>query len=251
MSNDAVRSDVEERQGAIMDGQTRWSSDHFPALWNLEDNEFSELFEKAELPWDALKLLNAYLSAKLAEGAGPIILSDVPDGVHIEGQVFIDEGCKIEEGAYIRGPAWIGKGCEIRSGCYIRGEVLAGAGAVLGHASEFKHCVLLALAQAPHFNYVGDSVLGRHAHIGAGVILSNFRLDGKAVPVRALGSKERLDSGLPKFGALLGDGCEVGCNTVLNPGTILGEHSVVMPLSLVAGTWSRESRIDNQAMRRP
>jgi len=228
-----------------------WPSDRFPALWDMTRGEFSGLFEKAFLPWDALKLLDQYLGSKLEAVSGPKLRSSVPEGVHIEGDVFIDEGCVIEEGAYIRGPAWIGKGCEIRSGCYIRGAVLAGEGAVLGHASEFKHCVLLSLSQAPHFNYVGDSVLGYHAHIGAGVILSNFRLDGKAVPVRALGANDRIDSGLPKFGALIGDWCEIGCNTVLNPGTILGEKSVVMPLSLVSGTWPRESRIENQAMRRP
>jgi NDP-sugar pyrophosphorylase family protein len=228
-----------------------WPSGRFPALWDSGRSEFRGLFERAEFPWDVLKFLDVYLNSKLESISGPEIRSSVPDGVHIEGDVFIDEGCVIEEGSYIRGPAWIGAHCEIRSGCYIRGAVLAGEGAVLGHSSEFKHCVLLGLAQAPHFNYVGDSVMGYHAHIGAGVILSNFRLDGKAVPVRALDSKERIDSGLPKFGALIGDGCEIGCNTVLNPGTIVGEKSIVMPLSLVSGTWPRESRIENQALRRP
>jgi NDP-sugar pyrophosphorylase family protein len=239
-----------ERKSVSADS-LKGQSDRFPALWDLKHSEFFGLFESAEFPWDVLKLLDAYLQSKLESVSGPKIRSFIPHGVHIEGDMFIDEGCAIEEGVYIRGPAWIGKNCEVRSGCYIRGGVLAEEGAVLGHSSEFKHCVLLGLAQAPHFNYVGDSVMGRHAHIGAGVILSNFRLDGKVVPARALGSKERIDSGLPKFGALIGDGCEIGCNTVLNPGTILGERSVVMPLSLVSGTWPRESRIENQAMRRP
>ncbi len=232
-------------------GALKWLSLGFPALWDFCRSEFSGLFEKAELPWDFLKLLDIYLDSRLKAVSGPKIRSFVPAGVHIEGDVFIDEACTVEEGAYIRGPAWIGRGCEIRSGCYIRGGVLVGEGAVLGHSSEFKHCIVLDHAQAPHFNYVGDSVMGHHAHIGAGVILSNFRLDGKNVAVRALGSKDRIDSGLSKFGALIGDGCEVGCNTVLNPGTILGEKSVVMPLSLVSGTWPSESRIDNQAMKRP
>lgn len=240
-----------EGAGEFADSVPRWDIERFPALWDPERNEFLDLFEKATQPWDVLKYLDDYLAQKFTELEGPRVLTYVPDGVHLEGPIFIGEGCVIEEGAYVRGPAWIGRGCEIRSGCYIRGGVIAGSGAVLGHASEFKHCVLLGMAQAPHFNYVGDSVLGWHAHIGAGVILSNFRLDGKAVPVRALDSRERIDSGLPKFGALIGDECEIGCNTVLNPGTIVGEKSFVMPLSLLSGTWPAGSRVDNVAMRRP
>jgi NDP-sugar pyrophosphorylase family protein len=107
------------------------------------------------------------------------------------------------------------------------------------------------MAQAPHFNYVGDSIMGWHAHIGAGVILSNFRLDGGMVPVRALGSIEKLESGLQKLGALIGDECEIGCNTVLNPGTVLGERSVVLPLSLLSGTWPAKSKIDHKAQHFP
>ena len=196
------------------------------------------------MPWDVLKLLDSYLRSRLDAVSGEKIRSSIPKGVHIEGDVFIDEGCIIEEGAFIRGPAWIGKGCEIRSHCYIRGGLLAGSGVVLGHASEFKHCILLERAQAPHFNYVGDSVLGHHAHIGAGVILSNFRLDGKPIRAKCLDSREKFETELTKFGALIGDNCEIGCNSVLNPGTILGERSIVMPMSLVSGTWPLESRID-------
>ncbi len=153
----------------------------------------------------------------------------------------------METGAYIRGPAWIGDGCEIRQGAYLRGTVLAGKGAVLGHASEFKRCVLLEGAQAPHFDYVGDSILGIKSHIGAGVILSNLRLDKRNVRVALLGPEEKPgrfeDSGLQKFGALIGDGCEVGCNSVLNPGTILGARSMVAPLTQVKGTWRAASSI--------
>ncbi len=240
-----------EGASEFADRAPRWELDRFPALWDPTRNEFLDLFKIATQPWDVLKHIDDYLAQKFAGLEGPRVLTYVPDGVHLEGPIFIDEDCIIEEGAFIRGPAWIGRGCEIRSGCYIRGGVLAGAGAVLGHASEFKHCVLLGMAQAPHFNYVGDSVMGWHAHIGAGVILSNFRLDGKPVPVRALGSGERIDSGLPKFGALIGDECEIGCNTVLNPGTILGEKSTAMPLSLLSGTLPAGSLINNTAMRRP
>jgi len=226
-----------------------WKTESFPRLWRFERNEYGEyaefedLFAKSTMPWDVLKLLNSYLRSRIDAVSGERIRSSVPKGVHIEGDVFIDEGCIIEEGAFIRGPAWIGKGCEIRSSCYIRGGLLAGSGVVLGHASEFKHCILLERAQAPHFNYVGDSVLGHHAHIGAGVILSNFRLDGKSVRAKSLDSQEKIETGFAKFGALIGDYCEIGCNSVLNPGTILGEKSVVMPMSPVSGTWPAESRI--------
>jgi len=250
MKSASARADS-DGAGGFAGSAPLWELDRFPALWDPAHNEFIDLFERAKLPWEVLNRIDDYLAQRFTELEGPRILTYVPDGVHLEGPIFIDEDCVIEEGAFIRGPAWIGRGCEIRSGCYIRGGVIAGAGAVLGHASEFKHCVLLGMAQAPHFNYVGDSVMGWHAHIGAGVILSNFRLDGKPVPVRSLDSRERIDSGLPKFGALIGDECEIGCNTVLNPGTIVGEKSAAMPLSLLSGTWPAASRVNNAAMRRP
>ncbi len=113
-----------------------WELDRFPALWDPTRNEFSDLFERAKLPWEVLNYIDEYLAHRFAELKGPRILTYVPDGVHLEGPIFIDEDCVIEEGAFIRGPAWIGRGCEIRSGCYIRGGVIAGEGAVLGHASE-------------------------------------------------------------------------------------------------------------------
>ena len=234
-----------------MVGTFRWVENRYPALWDPEKNEFYDLFKIATFPWDVLSFLTEYILEKLRELKGPRMRSYIPEGVHLEGAIYIDEDCRVEKGAFIRGPAWIGKGCEIRNGCYIRGSVLAGAGAILGHSSEFKHCVLLGKAQAPHFNYVGDSVMGWHAHIGAGVILSNFRLDGKPIKVNTLKPVARLDSGLAKLGALIGDECEIGCNSVLNPGTILGEKSVVLPLSLISGTWCAGSRIENASLRHP
>jgi len=172
-------------------------------------------------------------------------------GVRIEGTVHIGAGCLIESGAYIRGPVWLAEGCEVRQGAYIRGNVIAGAQAVLGHCSEFKQAILLEGAQAPHFNYVGDSILGIKAHIGAGVILSNLRLDKRPVraallPREASRETDRLelvDTGLVKFGALVGDGCEIGCNCVLNPGSILGAGCRAAPLSRIKGTWLEGSII--------
>ncbi|MDH7483068.1 MAG: hypothetical protein QHH01_00400 [Spirochaetales bacterium] len=229
-----------------MEHTARWALDELPSLWSWRASAFAELFSRCVYPWDALTLMDEWLAARLDEEGGGFIQSALPEGVHLEGPVHIGRDCHIEPGVFIRGPAWIDDECELRTGCYLRGSVLAGAGCVLGHASEFKHCILLEHAQAPHFDYVGDSVLGAGAHVGAGVVLSNYRLDGRPVAVhlpQADGQVLRIETGLPKFGALLGDLCEVGCNTVLNPGTIVGEKSTVLPLALVSGVWPAGSRI--------
>lgn len=230
-----------------------------PPLFDLEATAFARLFTYLDQPWEALTALDTYLGILLAEDPlagtqGDLRLgarSRIEPGVHIEGSVHIGADCLVETGAYIRGPAWIGDRCEIRQGAYLRGIVLAGDGAVLGHASEFKRCVLLEGAQAPHFNYVGDSILGVRAHIGAGVILSNVRLDKRTVRASLLADEgddapvglSFQDTGLEKFGALIGDACEVGCNSVLNPGSILGARCKVAPLSLVKGSWPEGSAI--------
>lgn len=251
----------------------RWKD--LPALFDLAHTAHARLFAYLDLPWEALPALDAYLDMLLAEdsladGSGPGDLrvgprTRIEPGVRIEGTVHIGADCVVETGAYIRGPAWIGDRCEVRQGAYLRGVVLAGDGAVLGHASEFKRCVLLEGAQVPHFNYVGDSILGVKAHIGAGVILSNVRLDKRSVRAALLGAESAeggaadrvggsagfagaarpayLDTGLEKFGALLGDACEVGCNSVLNPGTILGARCRVAPVSRVKGTWPEDSTL--------
>lgn len=236
-----------------------------PELFDLEQTAHARLFSYLEWPWEALDALEAYLGMLLAEDPlpsessatqaspkgtqfeGAFISGDVRighgvkihPGARIEGTVHLGSGTVVESGAYIRGPAWIADQCEVRQGAYLRGLVLSGARAVLGHASEFKRCILLEKAQAPHFNYVGDSVLGVGAHLGAGVILSNLRLDKK--PVKVSLAESRLDTGLEKFGALIGDHCEVGCNTVLNPGTILGARCRVAPVSNLRGTWPANS----------
>jgi NDP-sugar pyrophosphorylase family protein len=246
----------------------RWAG--LPFLFNMEATAFSRLFAYLDKPWEALVSLESYLGILLAEDplAGQPLLSDtkgslvsgdlrlgpkvrIEAGARIEGTVHIGAGCVIESGAYIRGPAWLAEGCEVRQGAYIRGNVIAGAQAVLGHCSEFKQAILLEGAQAPHFNYVGDSILGIKAHIGAGVILSNLRLDKRSVRAAFLprnrseetAKVELVDTGLTKFGALLGDGCEIGCNCVLNPGSILGAASRAAPLSRIKGTWPEGSII--------
>jgi NDP-sugar pyrophosphorylase family protein len=154
--------------------------------------------------------------------------------------VFIGEGTVIADTATVIGPAIFGAGCEVRHAAFVRNDVIAGDGCVIGNSTELKNCLLLDAVQVPHFNYVGDSVLGYKAHLGAGVILSNVRLDNRNVVVTATGSVGRgertvIDTGLQKFGALVGDGAEVGCNSVLNPGTIVGKRAIVYPLSSVRG----------------
>jgi NDP-sugar pyrophosphorylase family protein len=180
-------------------------------------------------PWEWLKRIGPALAAHKFEAALPVR----PAGVHIEGFVFIHPTVKLPPYATIIGPAWIGEGTEIRPGAFIRGNVIVGANCVLGNACEFKNCMLMDGAQVPHFSYVGDSILGNGAHFGAGVICSNLRLDQKLITVRT--PAEVFETGLRKFGAIVGDRAEVGCNAVLNPGTVLGPRALVMPTVAFSG----------------
>jgi NDP-sugar pyrophosphorylase family protein len=142
-------------------------------------------------------------------------------------RVCIGEGTVVEDGAMIKGPAIIGRNCEIRHNAYIRENVIIGDDCVVGNSCELKNSLLFNRAAVPHFNYVGDSILGYKAHTGAGVILSNVKSLPGNVTVEANG--QRIDTGLRKFGALLGDGVEIGCNSVLNPGSVIGRGSVIYP----------------------
>jgi len=188
---------------------------------DLAQTEHAALFEGVTNAWEVLPKLAAYLEKTLKpQNRGRMIGNPV-----IGPRVFIGEGTVIEPGAYIKGPAWIGAGCEIRHGAYIRENVIVGAGAVVGNSSEIKNSILFAKCQVPHFNYVGDSVLGAHVHLAAGVIVSNLKLNGTTIDVR-VGSAV-VNTGLRKFGALIGDEAEVGCQAVLNPGTVLGRRSLV------------------------
>lgn len=190
---------------------------------------FAAHFPADAAPWDWIKRIGAALEA---ETFGPLELK-VPVGVHLEGKVWLHPSVKLPAHATIIGPVWIGAKTDIRPGAFIRGNVIAGEGCVLGNSSEFKNCLLLDGVQAPHFNYVGDSVLGHKAHLGAGAICSNLRLDQAEVTVRV--GHEVVGTGLRKFGAILGDQAEVGCNAVLNPGAILGRRALVMPAMSFTG----------------
>ncbi len=192
-------------------------------LFDLSQSAHAALFDGCENAWEALKKLKSYVEANVrANGqkfAGP--------RVSIGAQVFIGEGTVIEDGVMIKGPAIIGANCEIRHNAYIREHVIIGDGCTVGNSTEIKHSLLFNKAVAPHFNYIGDSILGVKAHIGAGVVLSNFKSLPGNITLQIDGKP--FDTGLRKFGALLGDGAEVGCNSVLNPGSIIGRNSVVYP----------------------
>jgi NDP-sugar pyrophosphorylase family protein len=192
-------------------------------LFDLGQTEHAALFAECEHAWEALKRLKAYIDAQVK----PEQHHRLEGRAYIGPNVFIGEGTVVEDGAMIKGPAIIGRNCEIRHNAYIRDYVIIGDGCVIGNSCEFKHSVLFNRCQAPHFNYVGDSILGYRAHLGAGVKISNVKLVPGNVNVEAEG--RLIDTGLRKFGALLGDGAEVGCNAVLNPGSILGRGALVYP----------------------
>jgi NDP-sugar pyrophosphorylase family protein len=190
---------------------------------DLSETEHGLLFEDVEHVWQALPKIAAYLKFRLK----PAILGKVVGKPFISDKVYIGKGTIIEHGAMIKGPAWIGENCEIRNGAYIRENVILGDGVVAGNSSEFKNCLVFNDAEIPHYNYVGDSILGHKAHLGAGVILSNVRLDRQSVSVAAPDGP--IDTGLRKFGAVVGDRSEIGCNAVLSPGSVIGRSCIVYP----------------------
>jgi NDP-sugar pyrophosphorylase family protein len=192
-------------------------------LFDLSQTEHAALFDGCEYAWEALKRIEGYLKTSLRPG-----LHNRCDGVaYIGKQVYIGEGTVIEDGAMIKGPAIIGRNCQIRHNAYIREQVIIGDDCVVGNSCEVKNSILFNHAAAPHFNYIGDSVLGCKAHLGAGVKISNVKLVPGNIVVEADG--KTFDTGLRKFGALLGDNTDIGCNAVLNPGSIIGRRSVVYP----------------------
>lgn len=193
-------------------------------LLDLRDFEHASLFEGCEFPWQALGRIAGFVRTHLK----PANYGRVLGAPLIGAEVLVGEGTVVEHGAVIKGPAIIGRNCRIAAGAYVRENVIVGDGCVLGNSSEFKNALLLNEAQAPHFNYVGDSILGAKAHLGAGAICSNLKSLAGNVTVAWQG--QRLDTGLRKFGAVVGDGAEVGCNCVLNPGSIIGRNSILYPL---------------------
>ena len=194
-------------------------------LLDLTQTDFADIFEGCEYPHEILPLIKEYILKK-----GPTLGSDY---TMIKENVWVGTGTEIAETAFIKGPAIIGHNVEIRQSAFIRGNAVIGDNCVIGNSTEIKNSFLFNKVQTPHFNYVGDSVLGFHAHIGAGVILSNVRSIPGNVKIHC--GEETIETGLRKFSAILGDNAEIGCNSVLNPGTVIGRNSVVYPLSNVRG----------------
>jgi NDP-sugar pyrophosphorylase family protein len=194
-------------------------------LFDLSRTLARPLFDRVSRPWQILPLLVEFVL-----DTGPRLGADFDQ---ILPGIWVGKGTAVDSMAALRGPAIIGRDAEIRPGAFLRAGVLAGDGCVLGNSSEFKNCVLFDGVQAPHFNYVGDSVLGWRVHFGAGAVASNFKAGGGEVSVMWEGRKTA--SGLTKLGVLAGDGVDVGAQAVLNPGVVLGRNSVVYPLVSVRG----------------
>lgn len=185
-----------------------------------------DIFENSEYPWEMLPKIKDLAKKIIAEGLEGYTL--ISDGV------LVGKNVKIYPTATIEGPTVIGSGTEVRPGAFIRGGVITGENCVIGNSSELKNCILLNKVQIPHYNYVGDSILGNKAHTGAGTICSNLKSDGKNVVVH--GDVE-YETNLRKIGGILGDGADVGCGSVINPGTVIGKNTSVYPLTSLRGVY--------------
>jgi NDP-sugar pyrophosphorylase family protein len=194
-----------------------------------------ELFKRRRHVWDVLKHLENYVR----DHARREICGQVSPGASVVGEVYVGEGARIEPGAVILGPAIIGDGCEIRSHAYIRPFVIVGADSIIGHACEIKHAYLFPECEVPHFAYVGDSVLGYRVHLGAGVKTANVKINNEPIQVKMNG--RALQTHLEKFGAILGDYVEIGCNTVLNPGTLVGPRTLAVANLSLRGVYPADA----------
>lgn len=195
-------------------------------LYTLEETIARDIFEGAEYPWEVLPKISSFIVE-----LGNTLSSDEYD--KIGENVWIAKSAKVAPTAFINGPAIIGKDAEVRHCAFIRGNAIVGEGAVVGNSTELKNVILFNKVQVPHYNYVGDSILGYKSHMGAGSITSNVKSDKKLVVVKS--AEGQIETGMKKFGAMLGDEVEVGCGSVLNPGTVVGSHTNIYPLSSVRG----------------
>ena len=206
-------------------------------LYNLEETIAKELLESVTYPWEALQKIEEFI-LKIGEKLDK-------EKYEKKGEnIWIAKSAKIAPTAYINGPAIIGENAEIRHCAFIRGKAIVGEGAVVGNSTELKNVILFNKVQVPHYNYVGDSILGYKSHMGAGSITSNVKSDKKLVIVK--NGKETIETGLKKFGAMLGDNVEVGCGSVLNPGTVIGSNTNIYPLSSVRGVVPKNSIYKNK-----
>ncbi len=207
------------------------------ALFDSDISYISPLL-KSDFPWQILPEIKKHiltLTEKGIEGFEEVIPG-----------VLVGQNASIAQTAVIEPPAVIGEGCEIRPGAYIRGNALIGPECVIGNSTELKNCVLLCHVQVPHYNYVGDSILGNRAHLGAGAICSNLKADGQNIVINCRGF--RYETGLRKVGAFIGDGAEIGCNCVLNPGTVIGKGTTVYPLTPLRGVYPARCIVKTQSV---
>ena len=195
-------------------------------LYDCQVPYLKDLFDSCEYPWEMLPKIKAYILDLIEKG--------IPGYTLIADNVLVGENVKIYPTATIEGPTIIGSNCEVRPGAFIRGSVITGSGCVIGNSSELKNCILLDKVQIPHYNYVGDSVLGNKAHTGAGTICSNLKSDGKPVVIHG---DVDYETGLRKIGGILADGADVGCGSVINPGTVIGKNTSVYPLTALRGVY--------------
>lgn len=209
-------------------------------FFDLNAFEYADLFADLEYVWEALSQLETYLLAHTYREQ--VIRGTVHPGAYLIGEhILIEEGALVEPGAYIEGPSIIGRGSIVRHGAYVRAGTLAGAGSLIGHTTETKNAIFLPESKAAHFAYVGDSILGRNVNLGAGTKLANYRLGGGPIKLHIDG--KLISTGRTKLGAILGDGCQLGCNSVCNPGTLLGPRSAVRALTSVQGYHPARSQI--------
>lgn len=206
-------------------------------LYNLDQTIAKDIFEGVTYPWEVLPKIEEFI----------ISLGKTLDKNEYEEKgenIWIAKSAKVAPTAYIAGPAIIGKNAEIRHCAFIRGKAIVGEGAVVGNSTELKNVILFNKVQVPHYNYVGDSILGYKSHMGAGSITSNIKSDKKLVIIK--NGKEKIETGLKKVGAMIGDEVEVGCGSILNPGSIIGAHTNIYPLSSVRGVVSANSIYKNK-----
>lgn len=198
------------------------------SMYSLEHSIVGDKLATLTYPWEALPKIKDWILE-----IGKTLSKDEYD--EVSENVWIHKTAKVFASAYIAGPTIIGPDTEVRQCAFIRGNALVGAGCVVGNSTELKNVIIFDNVQVPHYNYVGDSVLGYKSHMGAGSITSNVKSDKTLVHVKSEADGVDIDTGLKKFGAMLGDFVEVGCNSVLNPGTVIGSHSNIYPLSPVRG----------------
>ena len=206
-------------------------------LYDLNETIAAELFEGKEYPWEVLADIGDFI-LKLGDKLPKDEFTKKGDNI------WIHKSVTIAPTATLNGPLIIDEGTEVRPGAFIRGKAIVGKNCGVGNSTELKNVVLFNTVQVPHYNYVGDSILGTHSHMGAGSITSNVKSDKTLVVVKD--GDERIETGLKKFGAMLGDYVEVGCNSVLNPGTMIGRHTNVYPLSCVRGVIPENSIFKNK-----